>query len=242
MDKELLRVVIILCGVLVIIVMLLWHFFKSLRERREYDESDETGYARGAPHFEDEDVDADDEEELFSFTEGSVVDGDALLDDESLKPSMHHAEPKPAPVAEKVKAPVHSDLPKLIEFSIVARADEGFNGDQLFDAFERVGLKYGSVKVFERIDRNRLVDFAVASMGNPGTFPDAGLYDFFCPGIVFFMQPRELDNPLAVFDDFIETIDYLAVDLDGVVWDHQKLPLTAETIAHFRQILAQKQA
>ena len=48
MDKELLRVVIILCGVLVMIVMLLWHFFKSLRERREYDENDESEQRRHA--------------------------------------------------------------------------------------------------------------------------------------------------------------------------------------------------
>jgi cell division protein ZipA len=30
----------------------------------------------------------------------------------------------------------------------------------------------------------------------------------------------------------------LAVELDGVVWDNQRQPLTAETIAQFRQILA----
>ena len=240
MDKELLRVVIILCGVLVMIVILLWHFFKSLRERRDYEENEEALYGRGAPHFEDDDIDVDsDEEELFSFTEGAVVDGDALLDDEAIKPSAKQSVPKAAQ-PETSTAPIHRDLPKLIEFSIVARADLGFNGEELFDAFERVGLVYGSVKVFERIDKNRLVDFAVASMGNPGTFPDSGLFDFYCPGIVFFMQPRELDNPLAVFDDFIETIDFLAVELDGTVWDHQKQPLTAETIAQFREILARK--
>jgi cell division protein ZipA len=213
-----------------------------MRERREYDESDETAYQRGAPRFEDEEEDVD-EDELFNFSESAVVDGDALLDDDAIRPSAKQIAPKTTPKAappETEKPPIRKDLPKLIEFSIVARADVGFNGEELFDAFERVGLKYGSVKVFERIDKNRLVDFAVASMGNPGTFPDAGLHNFFCPGIVFFMQPRELDKPLAVFDDFIETIDILAMELDGVVWDHQKQPLTAETIAQFRQILAQK--
>jgi cell division protein ZipA len=52
------------------------------------------------------------------------------------------------------------------------------------------------------------------------------------------MQPREVDNPLRVFDDFMDTIDTLAVELDGVVWDNQRQPLTAETIAQFRQMLA----
>ncbi|MDD2738493.1 MAG: cell division protein ZipA C-terminal FtsZ-binding domain-containing protein [Methylomonas lenta] len=228
MDKELLRVVIILIGMLVMIGMLLWHFFKSLRERREVDDYfDDSEYGLGSDDFE---VDDDDEMDIFPMRE--PVDGDALLDEESIKPT-HKESPQPAPKTQSKTA-----LPALIEFSIVARADEGFNGDDLFDAFERVGLIYGSVKVFERIDNNRLVDFAVASMIDPGTFPDTQLEEFYCPGIVFYMQPRELDKPLVVFDDFIETIDTLATELDGVVWDNQRQPLTAETIAQFRQMLA----
>ena len=227
MDKELLRVVIILIGMLVMIAMLLWHFFKSLRERREVgDYFDDSEYGLGSDDFE---IDDDDEMDIFPLRD--PVDGDALLDEDSIKPT--HKEP----VKQSAKTVSKTALPALIEFSIVARADEGFNGDDLFDAFEAVGLVYGSVKVFERIDDHRLVDFAVASMIDPGTFPDSRLEEFYCPGIVFYMQPRELDKPLAVFDDFIETIDTLATELDGVVWDNQRQPLTAETIAQFRQML-----
>lgn len=230
MDKELLRVVIILSGMLVMIGMLLWHFFKSLRENREVDD-----------YFEDSEYDYpgdglevdEDEDEMELFPVDSVVDGDALLDDAAIKPTHKEV---PEPVVSKPAAAKHT-LPALIEFSLVARADEGFNGEDLFDAFERAGLVYGSVKVFERIDHNRLVDFAVASMIEPGTFPDTQLDEFYCPGIVFYMQPREVDDPLAVFDDFMETIDTLAMELDGVVWDNQRQPLTMETIAQFRQML-----
>ncbi len=230
MDKELLRVVIIMMGMLVMIGMLLWNFFKSLRERREADAYfDDTEYARGNDAFDVE----DDEMDIFPLED--MVDGDALLDDRAIKPS-----PKQESVNKQSKPPARSELPALIQFSIVARADEGFNGEDLYEAFERVGLRYGSVKVFERIDKNRLVDFAVASMIDPGTFPDSRMDEFYCPGIVFFMQPRELENPLAVFDDFIETIDTLAVELDGVAWDNQRQPLTAETIAQFRQLLASR--
>ncbi len=231
MDKELLRVVIILIGMLVMIGMLLWHFFKSLRERREAgDYFDDSEYSdRLVDDFE---VDEDDDE-MDIFPLHDVVDGDALLDDESIKPAHKEAVKQDA-----AKSQPKTALPALIEFSLVARADEGFNGEDLFEAFEHVGLEYGSVKVFERIDKNRLVDFAVASMIDPGTFPDTHLDEFYCPGIVFYMQPREVDKPLAVFDDFIETIDALAMELDGVVWDNQRQPLTAETIAQFRQMLA----
>jgi cell division protein ZipA len=36
----------------------------------------------------------------------------------------------------------------------------------------------------------------------------------------------------------METIDTLAEELDGVVWDNQKQPLTADTIDRFRQMLS----
>jgi len=215
MDKELLRLVIILSGVLVMIGMVLWHFIKTLRAR---------------PDLEDE---LDDEQDYVDEFDEFAIEEDE--DDFSALPVDLMEEPV-APVAASSKR--RQELPALIEFSIVARADEGFNGLDLFEAFERVGLKYGSVKVFERIDNRRLVDFAVASMLEPGIFPDDDLENYFCPGIVFFMQPRELDNPAAVFEDFIYTIDVLADELDGVAWDNQRQPLTEETLEHFRQLLA----
>lgn len=216
MDKELLRLVIILIGMLVMIGMVLWHFFKTMRERREPDNYDDNDY------------------EEFDFEAGEDEEYHALpLDDFDEDELPESSETQASEVTEG-----RVELPALIEFSIVARADEGFNGEDLFDAFERVGLLFGSVKVFERIDENRLVEFAVASMAEPGTFPDANLDQFYCPGIVFYMQPRELDVPLAVFEDFVETIQVLAEELDGVAWDNQRQPLTVETVEWFRSALA----
>ena len=208
MDKELLRWVIVLFGVLVMIIMILWHFIKTLRNRPDISELQED-------EFEDEDeieaFDIEEDEDEFSVIPHDLID---------------------APQEQL------TELPALIEFSVVAREDEGFNGLDLLDAFERAGLIYGSVKVFERIDEQRLVDFAVASMLEPGTFPEADMEDYFCPGIVFFMQPRELDDPAKVFEDFIDTIDQLADELDGVVWDNQRQPLSDETVEKFRQCLS----
>ena len=143
------------------------------------------------------------------------------------------------PVVEPVSNQVN-ELPKLIQFSIVARNDEGFNGAELKAAFDRIGLTYGeSVQVFERLDENNLVDFTVASMVDPGTFPAFNLEEFNCPGIVFFMQPRVLDDPAKVFENFVQTMRFLAADLDGVIWDHQRQPLSEETVKEFRRQLSE---
>ncbi|MFM8340604.1 MAG: cell division protein ZipA C-terminal FtsZ-binding domain-containing protein [Methylomonas sp.] len=224
MDKELLRLVIGLIGLLAMVLIVIWHFIKGFRSSRQAleDEAD------------DDDVDDFDFEEDDEFAV-LPVDFEDEADEISGQSAAGQSEAKPASVAPKV---TRYDLPKLIEFSIVARADEGFNGEDLFEAFEAVGLRYGSVKVFERIDSRRMVDFAVASMSELGTFPADNLDQFSCPGIVFFMQPRELDNPAAVFEDFIDTIQALADRLDGVAWDNQRQPLTLDTIEQFREILA----
>ncbi|MGD0958799.1 MAG: cell division protein ZipA C-terminal FtsZ-binding domain-containing protein [Methylomonas sp.] len=233
MDKELLRVVIILIGMLVMIGMLLWHFLKSLRGgRREPDEFEEPAYDETGDDYADEPI----------FKHGvhardSMIDGDALLDDDEIRPRGFQHTANRAATGVSKSSVSRNDLPKLIEFKLIARDDRGFNGEDLFEAFETAGLEYGSVKVFERVDKFRMVHFAVASMKDPGTFPDINQEKYYCPGIVFFLQPREVESPAEVFEDFIETIDVLAEKLDGVVCDHQDQPVTAETLVNFRQML-----
>lgn len=131
-------------------------------------------------------------------------------------------------------------IPEIIQVHILALDYDGFSGKQLLKAFQSVGLKYGSLKIFEKLDKNRRVKFSVASMIEPGTFPDTGaeLNSFNCPGIVFFLQPGELEDPVAAFDEYIKTIDLVADKLDGVKLDSKRDPLSKETIDGFRKALS----
>ncbi len=229
MDKDILRMVIIAVGAVVILGMILWSAFKNKRRSRKIN-----FYDRGDPL---ENID----DSLRLRTENDDFDivplGSALDDDYGPDPISVDAEIGTEERQPQIDDAGQTEIPSLIQFSLVADADEGFNGLALAQAFERVGLEYGTMKVFERVDENRLVDFAVASMVEPGTFPETDLETFYCPGIVFFMQPKEVDNPAAVFEDFIQTIDMLAVELGGVKWDHQRQPLTEETVQYFRRLL-----
>jgi len=230
MDKDLLRIVIIAIGGIVLIGIILWSIFKNKKPRRGID-----FYDKGNPL---ENID----ESLFLNTQhdefdivplGSALDDEPVIELDSVEPvSITSEQEQYQEQEDKV------DLPKIIQFSIVASADKGFNGLDLVEAFDRVGLEYGSMKIFERIDEQRRVDFAVASMVEPGTFPDTDLELFSSPGIVFFIQPGELDNPLQTFDEFVQTINMLATELDGVKWDHNRQPLSDVTIQQFRKSLS----
>jgi cell division protein ZipA len=227
MDKDLLRIIIIAVGSAVVLGMILWNAYKNRHKNRGinfYDDGDPLENI-------DESLIVSHEHDDFDIVPiGSAREDDAGLE----QPQEEQPEAQSEPVY-----PTRDELPKLIQFSIVARSDQGFNGAELKAAFDRTGLTYGeSVQVFERLDENNLVDFTVASMVDPGTFPAFNLEQFYCPGIVFFMQPRVLDNPAKVFDNFIQTMRFLAADLDGIILDHQHQPLSERTVKAFRQKLS----
>jgi cell division protein ZipA len=136
---------------------------------------------------------------------------------------------------EGIDADKTADVPNIIQIHILALEYEGFNGVDLLRVFKKHGFEYGSLKVFESLDEERRVDFTIASMVEPGTFPDTNMELFNCPGIVFFFQPSVLNNPVKVFDHFIETISEIAVELEGVELDHTREQLSKETILNIRR-------
>ncbi len=226
MDRDLLRIVIVALGALVIVGMWLWHVLKHKKVRRH----------RG--FFQDDDL-------LDGIDESLVIKGGD--DDFEIVPLGSAIDDAPVlpgddtPTGSRIKAePSLSGLPKIIQFSIVSRAEDGFNGMDLVTAFDAVGLRYADIKIFERVDSSNLVDFGVASMVPPGTFPESDLESFNCPGIVLFMQPREVDDPVAVFDDFIDTMRRLSSKLDGVEWDETRQPLSEAKIQHLREQMARR--
>jgi cell division protein ZipA len=235
MDKEILRIVIIATGMVVVIGMLVWAYIKDkkAREDQEFYDDDKASLAPESLVVIKGDFDGIPDEHIKTDASHSHVhdkadryfDGD-IEEEDYYEQDDDDQEPPPRAAA-----------PAIIQFSIITKADQDFNGADLVEAFKMVGLEYGSLKIFERLDTNRLVDFGVACIVEPGTFPDKDLEKFYCPGIVFFMQPEALDDAPAVFDDYIETINLLADKLDGVILDHRRQPLTDATVQAIRQSL-----
>ncbi|MDD2659312.1 MAG: cell division protein ZipA C-terminal FtsZ-binding domain-containing protein [Methylococcales bacterium] len=222
MDKELLRIVIIATGLIIIMGMLTWSYLKNKKFREDLDFYDDTEF-KGQP-------------------ENPLALDDDKTDSEPAEAVDHHYYDQEDAIYEPeedddIEPPQRVAAPAIIQFSLIAKADEGFNGIDLANAFGIVGLEYGNLKIYERLDANRLVDYGVACMVEPGTFPDSNLDAFYCPGLVFFMQPGALDDAQTVFDDYIETIQILAVELDGMIMDQHRQPLTDAAIQSLRQSL-----
>ena len=253
MDKELLRIVIIATGLVVIMGMLLWGYIRNQRVSRDmsYFDDNESPPSPSKQNFSMTDYpEAEDDFELEIVPLGSARYAEEKQDDShsqtdpAIKPTgsvkaTPVQEHKPSPVNHVPEVNLREHLPRLVQFSIVAKNDYGFNGADLSAVFSMVGLEYGSVKIYERLDINRLVDFAVANIVNPGTFPegDAEMAGFYTPGITFFMQPRELPDPILVFDDLVRTINLIAKELDGQKWDAERKPLNDFSLKQIRKSL-----
>jgi cell division protein ZipA len=188
-----------------------------------------------------EEIDLYDDQEVKGQRYNPLTSIDEKTYSEPIVPVDHHYFDQDDTVYEPedddIEPPPRIAVPAIIQFSLIAKTDEGFHGIDLINAFGIVGLEYGSLKIYERLDTNRLVDFGVACMVEPGTFPNSELDTFYCPGLVFFMQPGALDDAQTVFDDFIDTIQLLAIELDGTILDHHRQPLTDATIQSLRQSL-----
>ena len=221
MDKELLRIVIIATGLMIIMGMLTWSYLKNKKSQEGmgfYDDQEFKGQHNNPLAIDEKETDS---EPIEAGDHHYYDQEDAIYE----------------PEEDDMEPPQRVEVPAIIQFSLIARADEGFNGIDLVNAFGIVGLEYGNLKIYERLDANRLVDYGVACMVEPGTFPDSNLETFYCPGLVFFMQPAALDDAQAVFDDYVETIQLLAIELDGIILDHHREPLSDTTIQTFRQSL-----
>lgn len=259
MDKELLRMVIIGTGACVILIMLVWGLFKNKKKRREinfYDDHDpfENIDSRLIMNVDDDDFDiislqseSDDFEVIplgkqHAGEHAPTLDPKASYEDparkESFKPEVKtRLNPeymkKVRQTTQEFTPPVvaeESVLPALLQFSLLAKEGEVFAGSQLLEAFDYVGLVFGSVQVFERLDDKNRVDYAVASMMGQGAFPKEHWESYHCPGIKFFMQPREVEDAFAVFNELVNTLGQLSALLHGDILDSDDQPLTEATV------------
>ncbi|MES9861357.1 MAG: cell division protein ZipA [Candidatus Thiodiazotropha sp. LLP2] len=129
------------------------------------------------------------------------------------------------------------DVPKLIiQINLKAKKDP-FNGTNIQKAMNDTGLVLGKLPIYQRLssDGRQIPQFNIASMVEPGTFPDKDLEEFVTPGLTLFTQlPVPGGDGMAVFSDMLFTAERLAATLDGELQDETHSVLSKQTIEHLR--------
>lgn len=248
-----LRWVLLAVGVLVVAGIYFWEMARRRARRREEDELDEADreLLEGLSATRDEDpfaglgdlrgdplkLDAEDMRGL----------GKLVADDEEPEPP---AEPAPARPAERGSRLYAVDARRgrsgeelIIVLNVMAEPGQPFPGPEVRAALESVDMRFGDMQIFHHHGvgdmRTEVPVFSVANMLNPGTFDVTRLDGFTTPGLVMFMRlPGPLD-PRVAFELMLNTGQRLADTLHGELRDETRSVLSAQTIAHVRERIAE---
>jgi cell division protein ZipA len=127
-------------------------------------------------------------------------------------------------------------LPRFIlQLNILARNGK-FSGEDLLKTTKELGLQYGDMAIFHRKDiGSGKILFSMASMVEPGTFPQKKLAEFSTPGVTLFAQLPGPRDGLAIFSDMLFTAERIASMLSGEIQDQHHSDLTKQTIGHIRE-------
>lgn len=171
------------------------------------------------------------------------------------KPQPRHVAPEPvyeepvyeAPIEEPrvVAQPVEKIWQDVYVINLMGRPGHELQGATLLSSLMALGFKFGEMDIFHRHeDANGKgeVLFSMINMVKPGTFNPYRMEQFTTPGVSLFMQLPLRSNAAFAFEDMLQAADQLASDLDAMLTDMERSPLSDETIARYRHELAAYEA
>lgn len=145
------------------------------------------------------------------------------------------AEPRQPP---KEQAPVE----EVLVIIVTARDESGFHGSALMQSVMESGLRFGDMHIFHRhesMSGNGDVLFSMSNALKPGTFDMDTLDDSRVRAVSFFMGLPGPRHPKQALDLMIAAARKMAHELGGDLKDDQRSVLTAQTIEHYRQRIAE---
>ena len=154
----------------------------------------------------------------------------------------------PAPVVEEPRMapqPVEKIWQDVYVINLMGRPGHDLQGATLLSSLMALGFKFGEMDIFHRHeDANGKgeVLFSMINMVKPGTFNPYRMEQFTTPGVSLFMQLPLRSNAAFAFEDMLQAADQLASDLDAMLTDMHRSPLSDETIARYRHELAAYEA
>lgn len=206
-----------------------------------------------------------------SFDDSADEAVSAVLDDDSVfVPSRvfegtdeHHAQVEPEPVEDKpgtvdwldeieavpvggqiARLPRHEDA-QVYSLNVVARAEQGFAGDDVLRTLLGCGLRFGDMDFFhltEMAEGTPTIQFSVANMMQPGVFDLEGMESLSTKGLMFFLTLPGPQDMTRAFDLMLQTAQTVAESLGGDVFDETRSVLTKQYVERARQSIREFEA
>ncbi len=131
----------------------------------------------------------------------------------------------------------------LIVMYVMAKPGKKFVGYELLQSLLAAGLRFGDMSIFHRHEQANgqgKILFSLASATEPGIFDMSKMGGFACQGLTMFMQLTQPKQDETSIELMLKTAEQLAEDLDGVILDHTREPLTAEMGNYYRSLVRRR--
>jgi cell division protein ZipA len=141
--------------------------------------------------------------------------------------------------------PIEKIWQDVYVINLMARPGHDLQGATLLASLMALGFKFGEMDIFHRhedLNGKGEVLFSMINMVKPGTFNPYRMEQFDTPGVSLFMQLPLRSNAAFAFEHMLQAADQLASDLDAMLTDMDRSPLSDETIARYRHELAAYEA